>query len=127
MESYDEIINNNVINMNNYINDKQKYPDEVIYTEGSYKLVVRRIDTGTYCGYIILPQFHRYDGVDCDDIHVDVHGGLTYSRRENGYWVIGFDTMHYNDYIPSYNSNQNYYYWTHDDVLNELKKLVSQL
>ncbi len=45
----------------------------------------------------------------------------TYSERENGNWVIGFDTSHCGDYVPSHLSEPDDYYWTHNDVLDELK------
>jgi hypothetical protein len=123
MEFIDESLNN----MNKYCNDKNKYPNEVSYNEGTYTLIIRRNEMGVNCGYIVLPQFHRYDGFEYDDIPVNVHGGLSYSKRENGNWVIGFDTCHVGDYVPYHNYDQNDYYWTHLDVLNELKHLMHQL
>lgn len=51
-------------------------------------------------GYVALPSTHPFYGLNYDEIdeHVDVHGGLTYSKsytHENEmYWLIGFDTMH---------------------------------
>ena len=65
---------------------------------------------GHRCGYIEIPQDHKYYGVhyealNCDD--VDVHGGWTYSSSttENNYpvktnkdsWWVGFDCAHYMD------------------------------
>jgi hypothetical protein len=123
MASIDKNTSNNI----NIGNDKNNYPTEVSYNEGPYKLIVRRTDNGVNCGYIVLPQFHRYDGIDCDNIPVNVHGGLTYSERENGYWVIGFDTCHVGDFNPLINSYQDNYNWSHLDVLNELKYLMYQL
>jgi hypothetical protein len=40
--------------------------------------------------------------VKYDDINVDVHGGLTYSREEEELWVIGFDCAHSMDFTPGY-------------------------
>ncbi len=121
---------NNLISWHTFNNDKNMYPDEVRYQKGPYTLIIRRNNLGCNCGYIILPLFHRYDGYDCDNIQVSVHGGLTYSARENGNWVIGFDTSHSGDYIPNQPlllSKQDDYYWTHIDVLDELKHLMYQL
>lgn len=53
--------------------------------------------TGWGNGYVKLPKGHPWYGKDYDDIKVSVHGGLTYSRQEGKYWVIGFDCAHFND------------------------------
>jgi len=128
-----ELINEGFNNINkidhyvSYCNDKKNYPnEEYSYKYGEYTLIVRRNQLKANSGYIVLPQFHRYDGIDYNNIPVEVHGGLTYSKRENENWVIGFDTCHVGDYIPFHEYDQNDYYWTHTDVLNELKRLMSQ-
>ncbi len=69
---------NNLISWHTFNNEKDIYPNEVRYQEGVYTLIVRRNSLGCNCGYIVLPQFHRYDGFHCDNIPVSVHGGLTY-------------------------------------------------
>lgn len=48
-------------------------------------------------GYVALPEGHKYFGVDYNSIEVDVHGGLTFSQQIGNYWVVGFDTAHWND------------------------------
>ena len=118
---------NNIDNCRRYCNDKKNYPNEEYSYEDKYTLIVRRNCLNVNCGYIVLPQSHRYDGIDCKNIPVEVHGGLKYSKRENGNWVIGFDTLHIGDYVPYHEYDPNDYYWTHTDVLNELKRLMSQL
>ena len=52
---------------------------------------------GEYNGYVSLPPEHPWHGVSYDDIPVEIHGGLTYSRMEEARWVIGFDTCHLDD------------------------------
>ena len=80
-------------------------------------------DFGWGMGYVLLPTNHPFYGVDCDDIEMRVHGGLTFGQsfntstflewikgrqilgdvtKENydffnNYWMIGFDTNHYDD------------------------------
>jgi hypothetical protein len=127
MALIDEGFNNINNNLDNYHYDKNNYPDEEYYVEGEYTLIVRRNQMNVNCGYIVLPKFHQYDGIHYNNIPVEVHGGLTYSQYENGNWVIGFDTCHVGDYIPYHDYDKNYYYWTHTDVINELKRLMSQL
>ncbi len=64
-------------------------------------------------GYVCLPKEHKYHGVHYDEIDVDVHGGLTFSRsaetiKEEVWqetlpkgcetsWIVGFDTAHFGD------------------------------
>lgn len=83
-------------------------------------------------GYVALPPWHKYHGVEYDDIPVEVHGWLTFAvmmnddRLEtqgfrhipNGYWIIWFDTAHWWDNPTT--QNREY-------VLREIDSLVEQL
>ncbi len=87
-------------------------------------------------GYVELPVGHKYHGMNYDNIPVDVHGGLTYSRLDgNGSWKIGFDTAHYGD-LSLHNlilfRDDSFFaeestYRTMKYVVEEIKKLVDQL
>jgi hypothetical protein len=59
------------------------------------------IDRGLANGYVAVPKSHPWFGVDYDHIGCNVHGGLTFGRPcnmfDNEYWMIGFDTAHYDD------------------------------
>lgn len=56
---------------------------------------------GHLCGYVRLPKGHPFYGKHYDDLDLDVHGGLTYSREaEDGTWKIGFDCAHLGDLVP---------------------------
>ena len=70
-------------------------------------------------GYVAIPKEHPLYGVSYNNVDIDIHGGLTYAEYSeftnknfdkykvelldgelpNGYWVFGFDTMHYMDSI----------------------------
>ena len=84
---------------------------------------ISSLEHGWGNGYVALPSTHPFYGLDYDEIdeHVNVHGGLTYSKsytHENEmYWLIGFDTMHSSD-NPEY-SNKEY-------VINETLNLLKQ-
>ena len=69
-------------------------------------------DKGWGNGYALIPKGHPFHGVEYDDIPVNVHGGLTFGRlvdeemvkhwpelseEDIGFWMVGFDTMHYMD------------------------------
>ena len=56
-------------------------------------------DNGLYNGYVAVPKGHPWFGKSYDDLmHLDVHGGITYSETESEDWhVVGFDTCHYGD------------------------------
>ena len=86
-------------------------------------------DFGWGNGYVILPKGHKYHGIDYNDIPVDIHGGLTYSRdieyfstdkveAESGAWVIGFDTAHHGDTLAK---------WPKERVQEEANKLLKQM
>lgn len=67
------------------------------------------LSLGTHpTAYIKLPNDSKYFGKVYDDIQIDVHGGLTYSRdhlwtgegeKEINGWFIGWDYAHYGDYM----------------------------
>ena len=63
-------------------------------------------------GYVVVPEGHKYHGVDYDYIPVDIHYGLTFGQlvaqrlidlwpelgqSDLGAWCVGFDTLHYGD------------------------------
>ncbi|HUT57227.1 MAG TPA: hypothetical protein VNA25_05065 [Phycisphaerae bacterium] len=89
---------------------------EVFDTQAGYLGVVDRNSLGSLCGYIAVPNGHPWHGVDYDNIHaeggdyVEVHGGLTYSRKNSGEigtpdtprsWWVGFDCAHLGDLVPA--------------------------
>lgn len=70
-------------------------------------------------GYVILPKGHKYRDVECDDIPIDCHGGLTFSGHGRyRTWVIGFDCNHFGD---------NYLVQDADYVESECKSIIDQL
>jgi len=84
-----------------------------------FDLLVKRHPFGHYLGYVFLPKGHQFHGVDCENIDVDVNGGLTYSELDTytGDWKIGFDTGHPGDEKKG---------WTLETVLIELACVVQQ-
>lgn len=56
-------------------------------------------------GYVGLPDGHKHYGANYDDVPVQVHGGLTFGQEEEidgvKYWVLGFDTAHWQDTLES--------------------------
>lgn len=55
-----------------------------------------------WCGYVYLPPDHPQWGKDYDELNhtINVHGGLTYSGKEEEFWKVGFDCAHAKDLIP---------------------------
>lgn len=78
-------------------------PDEMAVQVCGFHGLIRRGVTGALCGYLHIPEGHPWYGLGYDDIDADVHGGLTYARKDSlrpGVWVIGFDCNHAGDYTP---------------------------
>ena len=71
-----------------------------------YRCWIRRHPTlGHLCGYVAIPRGHEVYGYNYDwlnDRGVEVHGGLTYSDRDEktDEWVVGFDCSHGGDLSP---------------------------
>lgn len=104
-------------------------PDRVDCVYMGYQCIISRDNiTGSLCGYVGIVEGHPYFGVDYDDLHIDVHGGLTFSEfggsifENNDQWMklyykdefnadgkklwwVGFDCCHYNDVLPMINCN----------------------
>lgn len=88
-------------------------PDVMQWTDETtgLKCVIRRVrGMGHLCGYVRIMRNHPAYGKDTHQMHVDVHGGVTFARRaphkrwmRRGYWV-GFDCAHLYDLIPVYQS-----------------------
>lgn len=95
--------------------DKVQWQDE---RTGLPCLAVRGPLTGSWCGYVGVPEGHRLYGLDFSRLDVDVHGGLTFAGgcvtedREHGIchvpdegepdhvWWLGFDCAHAFDVSP---------------------------
>ena len=112
--------------------DKELYPDfKTDYIVDGYKVMIMRKEyEGNNNGYVYLPEGHLYHGWFYDNINddgIEVHGGLTFSGPMDGQWLIGFDTAHWDDSCPLEPRNRDGHYWTHEEVLTELKRLVAQM
>ena len=68
-----------------------------------FPCVVLFMPMGFRCGYVGLPKENRYYKKKYDDIPVDCHCGLTYSKNhlfgqgDKDTWWIGFDCGHFCD------------------------------
>jgi hypothetical protein len=118
-------------------------PDLVLGTYRGYSYAIIRIQgSGSLNGYINIPEGHCYYIRSASDCDLNVHGGITYSENVlggphstfliyipelTGCWWIGFDTAHFNDYVPGALS---LYKGTYRDVifmLGEIEGLIGQL
>ena len=97
---------------------------------------IYRNPLGTLNGYVELPEDHpaRHLDLQWDDCEVfDVHGGITYGGR--GRRVIGFDTLHAGDHIPTDVAHftggdapgEVGRRWSEDDVAAETNHLADQI
>jgi hypothetical protein len=118
-----------------YKEDCKNFPEvETSYQVDGYKVTITRYETnGTNNGYVHLPKGHRfyewgYEPLN-ENCNLKVHGGLTFSGPRDDEWLIGFDTAHLDlgDSLPLRHERAKGRYWTHTDVLTELKSLVFQL
>lgn len=85
-------------------------------------------------GYVVLPEWHKYNGTHYYDIPVKVHGGLTFGKKVKDIkwetfapfikdlnpedYIVGFDTAHYYDNLDN---------WSEREVAQEVRKLSAQL
>ena len=102
---------------------------------------------GSYCGYVRIPDDHKYTKLvnkteevfgmklhtGYDDMDIDCHGGLTYCKRHSGTeetfqgftegaWV-GWDYSHYGDKTVYFDGKT----WSEEEVEQECKNVIEQL
>ena len=113
---------------------------EVLDTGTCFGLFYWILNLGTHpTAYVKIPESHKYYQKIYDDIDIDVHGGLTYSRdhlwisesqRLDG-WFIGWDYAHYDDYAGYYTKRDSSLYelnrWTTEEIREEVYKVCEQL
>ena len=52
------------------------------------------------CGYVTVPTTHPCHAKRCDEVDVNVHGGLTYANTDDYGTTFGFDCAHLDDLVP---------------------------
>ena len=84
----------------------ERFKMEKDFIIDGFRCVIVGQRMGHRCGYIEIPADHELYGKDYDDIHIDVHGGWTYSgythsnypaEASGNSWWIGFDCGHLGD------------------------------
>lgn len=114
---------------------------EVLDTGYCLGLLYYILNLGTHpTAYIKIPKNHKYYKKEYDEIDIDVHGGLTYSKehlwiseteRIEG-WFIGWDYAHYMDYagyeekLPT-NVRTGGKKWTTEEIFKEVKEACYQI
>lgn len=89
---------------------------ETFIKENTWLKRIGSMDFGWGNGYVIIPKGHHLHGKSYNEIHVDIHGGLTFSelidedvaevfgmdKKHTGSWLVGFDTCHYGDTLEKW-------------------------
>jgi hypothetical protein len=84
-------------------------PDSLSLENGGYHLLVKRHPSLLHLnGYVGVNSDHPLYSQNDDNEHVrnlSCHGGITFVGNgpwgsKEGYWYFGFDTAHYNDFVP---------------------------
>jgi hypothetical protein len=105
--------------------------------DGEYKgFTYYVLSLGTHpCAYIDVTETDLY-GVDYNDIDLQCHFGLTYSREclstvDKKGWFIGWDYAHYSDfagyYLDSPAMSLPGKMWTTQEIVNECKEVIDSL
>ena len=116
----------------------QKEPNYETFEYKGFKVVIKRMMYlgGQLNGYVRIPKEHKYyqKSYSDDDVeNIECHGGLTFAGdlEEDGDWYVGFDTCHYQDYMPFLHMNVrdsgSGIYKDINYVRNECKRIVDQL
>jgi hypothetical protein len=109
-----------------------------------HEWIVTHNARGYRCGYVKVGPGHPWHGRDCDDLDVEVHGGLNFARPDTpcgagedaGYWV-GFGCDHADDApdpsLPDRLAGMDLFaglpeghVWTQEEVEVECRNLAEQ-
>lgn len=96
------------------------------------------LSLGTHpTAYVEVPRGHPYWFKNYNDIPVCVHGGLSYSRNylsdlNSGEWTIGWDYMHFGDYVGYMSEIEKEFYgelkkWSRREIFDEVRSVINQL
>lgn len=97
-------------------------PDKVQFSDEATGLpcLIVRGPSGALCGYVAVPEGHRFYKQSYEACDVEVHGGLTFASHcshgaedsgichipepgePDNVWWLGFDCAHSGDYCPAY-------------------------
>jgi hypothetical protein len=85
-----------------YLDDKLKHPEKMyVFKKNEFDCKIKRSGySGSWNGYIKIPSDHKYYLKHYDNISVSSQE-LTYSKKENSNWWIGFDHGHMIDFQPT--------------------------
>ena len=80
-------------------------PSRESFNYRGYKcLIIRHPEFLHLCGYVGIPEGHKYYKKHYDEVPLEVHGGLSFSDfwedENDGLWYLGFDTGHAWDLSP---------------------------
>ena len=108
---------------------------------GDYEYLV--LSLGRHpCGYVCLTEDNKNFGKFYDDIRIDCHGGLTFSKDEISFleysdkykcmvrtsvkdkWIIGWDYAHYGDYTAFDRTGKRY---STQEITLECLYVIAQL
>lgn len=96
-------------------------PDHSEFDYRGFPCIINRNPIGALCGYVGISPEHHFHGKDYKELHIEVHGGLTYAgfcNQSDNIWWLGFDCAHCFDYIPKLD----------DEIYkNKIKDFVSQI
>ena len=90
-----------------------------------FPCVILFMPMGYRCGYVGIPEGHKYYGMKYDEIPVDCHGGLTYfdsrlrGQEDKHTWWIGFDCGHSCDGYDIEKLKE--YYGNNKNVMEQLR------
>ena len=76
-------------------------PDNLQLEANGYQCEIKRVPSLLHlCGYVTVPTTHPCHAKHCDEVDVNVHGGLTYAKTDDYGTTFGFDCSHLGDLVP---------------------------
>jgi hypothetical protein len=121
--------------------EKIDYMKQMVYTEEFTEKEI--LHSGEYLGYefeIVSHGRHpcayvrvsgdkcfydEYKDLDYDQMPISCHGGLTYKKKEDGFFWVGWDYGHCEDYHKNFIEDGKK--WTTEEIYEEVKNIIEQI
>jgi hypothetical protein len=99
------------------------YPESIKKDAKLMKMLTGSLPNPWYCGYVCIPEGHKWYDKKDDDIPIECHGGLTFASKLHVKESSNYDKFAVGvDYMHAYDDGG-----TLDEVKEECKKMVDQL
>jgi hypothetical protein len=131
-----KIANRDMENLNNYVKDVARHPKAIYAGKiGKFRYKIMRLSTGVWSVFVKIYRKHKLCSASIKDLNAVLSvKRITYARREEGKWWIGFEYSTETDYIPNcdqdireHDNKHGRLYRSYEDVELDMELVIEEL